>query len=285
MEISPAVGAPRTGDPITAKWAADLSAAVNSSANPAANVGDVSSPNGKAERERIPAFPDVGNDPHPLPFTVRLVRDTSTGYDHAYCFLPSLPTTMRGFSYVSLYGEFTTAASDQTMGTAANGWVDLGVVAQGTRTWLILYFTEPDASAVRPFNTYKWKLALVTGNSSGPSLPADAWSLSPIVVIALFHDLADGTTPVNRDARGFFQIHNGFVSVGTMAWVPFGNETQNYCDGIGDRNNNAMLGFGSSEVTVYPDLNVNGAFKINNIPYHATQIEDRNGNTYTVLAE
>jgi hypothetical protein len=215
---------------------------------------------------------------------VRLVRDLSEEEDHVYVFLPQLPNTMRGFSYVSLFGEFTQAHTNQTIGSTTNGWVDMGAIEEDKRAWLILYFTDPDAALVRPYNTYRWRLALVAGNSH-PALPADAWALSPVVVIAFFNTLQDNVTPTARDSRGFFQIHKGFVSVGAMSWVPFGTADQNFCDEIGDRSKNVMLGFGSCGVTVYPDINVNGKFQINGIQYKDTVITDGGGNSRHVLAQ
>ena len=75
MVISPAVQPPKVGDPITAKWASDLAAAVNSCANPADRVGDVSTPYGKASP--APELPMLGAPHGPiLPFECRILRES-----------------------------------------------------------------------------------------------------------------------------------------------------------------------------------------------------------------
>lgn len=117
MVISPAVQPPKSGDPITAKWASDLSAAVNSCANPADRVGEVSTPYGKASP--APGRPMLGAAARtPQPFDCILYRAEGDTEDDIYMWLPDL-----GAYYVVWQSRPLPAAAGQSLGTASNGWV------------------------------------------------------------------------------------------------------------------------------------------------------------------
>ena len=121
MVISPAVPAPKVGDPITAKWAADLAAAVNSCANPADSVGAVSSPFGKAAL--APGMPMLGVARMPQPFDCAIFRAEGENSDSLYIWLPGI-----GADYVIYNGKPLGPKAGQSIGDNSTAWVELGAV-------------------------------------------------------------------------------------------------------------------------------------------------------------
>ena len=277
MEISPAVPAPKPGDPITAKWASDLSAAVNSAANPADSVGAVSSPFGKASP--APGMPMLGNYAAPMLFDCRL-GDVS-GTDHVYCFIPHIDQ----YAYANLFGDWIRPASDQARGTSTNPWVDLGAVTGDS--WIVLYFTAPTETPypTSETNTYRWRVALVA-KSSPPAvsnLPSDAWEETPLVLLARyeFDQYVYAKVPV------LFQLRHGFIECGTPCWVQYGTATRNRATSIGGGDGFAGLSFhASGEVHAEGDfyVNVNNAkFYYGAVEFAPATIKDGDGNNVSVL--
>ena len=274
MVISPAVQPPKVGDPITAKWAADLAAAVNSAANPADSVGAVSSPFGKASP--APGMPMLGNYAAPMLFDCRL-GDVS-GTDHVYCFLPAI----NQYAYAGLFGELIRPASGQTRGTTTNPWVDLGAVTGDS--WIVLYFTAPTETPypTSETNTYRWKVAVIA-RSSPPSvsnLPNDAWEETPIVFLAIY----DSGNYAAAKVPALFQLRHGFIECGTPCWVQYGTATRNRATSIGGGDGTSALVFnGGGEVETPGVFRIGDEFWYGSDEYAPATITDGGGNSVTVL--
>ncbi len=124
MEISPAVQPPKVGDPITARWASDLAAAVNSCANPAERTGETATPYGKATQ--APGLPMLGEFRAPMPFDARVYNDAGT--DKVAVYLPGSSGSAVWQSFVYIDQNCAAPSSSQTVGTATNPWVDYGAL-------------------------------------------------------------------------------------------------------------------------------------------------------------
>jgi len=200
MVISPAVPAPKPGDPITAKWASDLAAAVNSCANPADRVGEVSTPFGKASP--APGLPMLGAAARmPQPFDVALFRDEGESADTLYIWLPDL-----GADYVVYKGKPLPAAPGQTIGDANTAWVEIGSIASGAAHYIYLVPHKSSGGTIDG-----WEIADT----------ATAWSPSgggtgtgdepPHVLLAYYNIAADGSVPAAGTDDKFPSGQNGLV--------------------------------------------------------------------------
>ena len=213
MEISPAVQPPKVGDPITAKWASDLAAAVNSCANPADRVGEVSTPYGKASP--APGLPMLGEWNDRMPFDCQLFQPSGGGDLVLYCYLPAPG------AFVFVDGEAVRYKSQ--VGTNTNPWVNIGTVTRATTTRLGLAFRDDGAAAVG--GRFKWELFLQT--TSGvlyPSgfTPAVAMPIVPIATMTIPADPAPGaTTQVDISGKtGLVQFQRGALNL-SRQWVRF----------------------------------------------------------------
>ena len=206
MVISPAVPAPKSGDPITAKWAADLAAAVNSCANPADRVGEVSTPYGKASP--APGIPMLGAATMPQPFDCTIFRNANG--DDLYIWLPSF-----GAEYVVYNGAPLENASTQSVGTATTGWVKVGSVSHGGTKFIYLklhtdYNGDVDGWEIESTST-KWNPAS-GGTGTGNELPR--------VLLATYNIASDSTVPqpgtdnkFPSGKSGLVQCRHGSVSL------------------------------------------------------------------------
>jgi len=272
MEISPAVDAPRSGDPITAAWAANLATAVNSSANPADEVGSVSTPFGKTSPQSGAKM--LGDAERVFPFDCKLVDDSGT--QHLYCFIPAAYKS----KVVSVFGKFA-SPWDGSIG----GWVDMGAITENRETWLVLYLPQP-ATIQGIYTNFDWKLALL--QTSSPQRPGDAWAETPLIPIAI----------VYTEWYGLVQLRHGAMQIGMPTWIPYGDKTTNFCGAIGDEAGNEMFAFASNQIsanaalTNFPnavefrdDVKLTNAatLYVNGSVYAPSQIKDGDGNLVTVL--
>lgn len=206
MVISPAVPAPKPGDPITAKWASDLAAAVNSCANPADRVGDVSTPFGKAST--APGLPMLGAAARmPQPFDVALFRDEGESADTLYIWLPDL-----GADYVVYKGKPLPAAPGQTIGDANTAWVEVGSVASGAAHYIYLVPHAASSGEVDGWEITDTATAWdADGGGTGDELPH--------ALLAYYNIAADSPVPSAGTDNKFPSGQNGLVQCrhGTIA--------------------------------------------------------------------
>ena len=272
MEISPAVPAPKSGDPITAKWASDLAAAVNSCANPSDRAGDVSTPYGKASP--APGLPMLGQYSPVMPFDVRLVWDGANQVHDVWCALPYVS----GSSLVYAYGEEAMASGQ--VGSPSAPWVKVGSVADGALCWLVLALTPPFRTdgTINVVN-HNWGVELQTVQYSGdpPTLPAWAWDQSPTIPIAFIR--TGHTVP-----QGFVQFVRGAIHIGTPAVAPFAVAANLKINSIGDANGVEWLGQAAGGYTVARKLNLGLVPSFfNSRRIDSETIVDQGGNSHTVL--
>jgi hypothetical protein len=213
MEISPAVQPPKVGDPITAKWAADLAAAVNSAANPAEESGSVSSPFGKASP--VAGVPMLGAWQKWMPFDCQLFQPSGGGDLALYCYLPAPG------AFVFVDGLAVRYKSQ--VGTNTNPWVSIGTVARATTTRLGLAFRDDGANASG--GRFKWELFLqTTSGALYPSgfTPAVAMPIVPIATMTIPADPAVGVTAqVDISGKtGLVQFQRGALNL-SRQWVRF----------------------------------------------------------------
>lgn len=214
MEISPAVQSPRAGDPITAAWAADLAAAVNSAANPADRVGAVSSPFGKASP--APGLPILGTAKMPMPFDCAIFRAAGESEDSLYIWLPD-----GGAEYVVFDGKPLGPAQGQSIGDADTAWVEVGAVTNAATRYVYLKFhtdanDEVDGWEIEETGT-AWN-----PQSGGTGLQQE----TPKILLAAYNIAADSPVPsAGTDNKwpsgkhGLVQYRHGTIEVGGGAEI------------------------------------------------------------------
>lgn len=261
MEISPAVQPPKVGDPITAKWAADLAAAVNSCANPADRVGEVSTPFGKASH--VPGLPMLGEGGIPAPFECRLFIPAGESATHLFCYIP--PNGTGGgarSSPVWVNGWY--AAPESGVGS---GWVDFGAISTATRYWLVLalkQYTSPDGQYSLGVY-YKFALELQSGSgATTPDYPAWAYENAPLVIVASVY-IPNGGGAANTQTTGLRQYVRGALNL-SAAWEPMGDYRRNCAFTIGDANGALAINLDHSNAyrELVGDWMADGVFNIGN---------------------
>lgn len=284
MEISPAVPAPKSGDPITAKWASDLAAAVNSAANPADSVGEVSTPYGKASP--APGLPMLGEASQLRLFECRVVYNSSTDEYDVYCCVPHVGDLDN--YRVSAYGINVLKSSAQAQGSSSNPWVLVGSVEIRQYWWLALCLEPPTNTDNDP--AYRWRLAFQTYESyqggepstPPPALPTWAWDQSPYLPIAY------GQPGTLNAPGGFIQLHTGIVLFGTPALPAFATASELRLRGIGDRLGNAVAWWqdsGAAPKTYVRNLDIGASTAYyNGQAIDLKTITDGDGNQVAVLA-
>lgn len=210
MEISPAVPAPRAGDPITAKWAADLAAAVNSAANPAARVGEVSTPFGKASP--APGLPMLGASRMPMPFDCAIFRPEGESEDSIYIWLPD-----GGAEYVSYNCKPVGPADGQDIGDSDSAWIEIGSVTNDEAHYIYLKF-QADSDG----NVDGWEIE----DTGTPWSPQDGeggeveegCASPPQILIAAYNIASDSPAPeagtnnkFPSGKSGLVQYHHGTI--------------------------------------------------------------------------
>lgn len=244
MVISPAVPAPKVGDPITAKWASDLSAAVNSCANPADRVGEVATPYGKAAQ--APGLSMLGEFTAPMFFDCRVAR--VSGVDKIYCYLPQLNGIWT--SPVFLNQNPVEPSTAQTMGTAQNPWVEVDDVSSQTST-VFLAFEDISGASESTWH-FRWRVGFVISDA-GDYYPGWASLRAPLVPIAKVfgtNDIPSGSTlPAVR------QLWRGSICIGGASWSLGGTEISAWGKAVGNSQkakvldlDNRQLAGGSWEV-------------------------------------
>lgn len=212
MVISPAVQPPKVGDPITAKWAADLAAAVNSCANPADRVGEVSTPFGKASP--APGLPMLGASRMPQPFDVALFRDEGESADTLYIWLPDL-----GADYVVYKGKPLGAAPGQTIGDASTAWIEVGSIASGAAHYVYLVPHTASSGEVDGWEITDTATAWdAEGGGTGDELPH--------VLLAYYNVAADSPVPSAGTDNKFPSGQNGLVQCRHGTIVFGGDDTE-----------------------------------------------------------
>jgi hypothetical protein len=234
METSPAVETPRAGDPITAKWASDLAAAVNSCANPAERVGEAATPYGKAAP--VPGLSMLGDFRAPMPFDARVYNDAGT--DKVAVYLPSAAVWQ---SFVYIDQNCADPSSSQTVGTATNPWVDYGALpgGGGTTGALLLAFEDIPGAAETAFH-FKWRLVLVDpGAWDGDLYTKVPWASlrAPLLVVA---SISLGNVP-NSPIPGVRQYVHGAVNVGGSAWSLGGTNDTAWGKSVGNSSKSKVL--------------------------------------------
>lgn len=205
MDISPAISAPAKGDPITAAWAAQVAAAVNSSASALRTPESVQTPFGTAEPPRVaPAL--LGAQKFPQPFDCILFNDSGT--DKIEIFLPN-----GGSSYVWLGSVPLSPAGGQSVGNYVSGWVEVET-AQNSKRYIYLAIHK-DAGG----NADGWQI-YPTGTPDTP--PAWAMPDAPMVLLAVYdrsaaHFAPNGTVGINQYRHGTVALGVGGEILDTEA--------------------------------------------------------------------
>lgn len=277
MEISPAVQPPKVGDPITAKWASDLAAAVNSSANPAERVGEAATPYGKAAP--VPGLSMLGDFRAPMPFDARVYNDAGT--DKVAVYLPG--ATLWG-SYVYIDKNCADPSSSQTLGTASNPWVDYGALpgGGGTRGVLLLAFEDIPGAAETDFH-FKWRLVLVDTGWDGDLYTKVPWASqrAPLLVVA---SISLRNTP-NSPTPGVRQYVRGAVNVGGSAWSLGGTYYTAWGKSVGNSSRSMVLDLDNRQLAGGTWEAESGDMKFGSYTLHPVTITAGNGVSYTVLGK
>ena len=211
MVISPAVQPPKVGDPITAKWASDLAAAVNSCANPADRVGEVSTPFGKASP--APGLPMLGSERMPQPFDVALFRDEGESADTLYIWLPDVASG----EYVVFDGKPLGPAQGQSIGDADTAWVEVGAVTNAATRFVYLTF-HTDAND----EVDGWEIEETATAWNPQSGGTGAQNEPPKVLLASYNIAADSPAPSagtdnkwSSGKHGLVQFRHGTIELGS----------------------------------------------------------------------
>jgi len=279
MEISPTVQPPKVGDPITAKWASDLAAAVNSCANPAERSGEAATPYGKASP--APGLPMLGDFRAPMPFDARVYNDAGT--DKVAVYLPGWGSPWG--SYVYIDQNPAQNSSSQTVGTALNPWVDYGALpgGGGTSGALLLAFEDIPGAAETDFH-FKWRLALVDpGSWDGDLYTKVPWASlrAPLLVVA---SISLGNTP-NSPIPGVRQYVHGAVNVGGSAWSLGGTNDTAWGKSVGNSSKSKVLDLDNRQLAGGTWEAASGNMKFGSYTLAPVTITDGNGVTYTVLGK
>lgn len=279
MEISPAVQPPKSGDPITAKWASDLAAAVNSCANPADRVGEAATPYGKATQ--APGIPMLGDFRAPMPFDARVYNDAGT--DKVAVYLPGWGTPWG--SYVYIDQNPAQNSSSQTVGTATNPWVDYGTLpgGGGTSGALLLAFEDIPGAAETDFH-FKWRLALVDpGSWDGDLYTKVPWASlrAPLLVVA---SISLGNNP-NSPLPGVRQYVHGAVNVGGSAWSLGGTNDTAWGKSVGNSSKAKVLDLDNRQLAGGTWEATSGNMKFGSTTLSPVTITGGNGVSYTVLGK
>lgn len=277
MEISPAVQPPKVGDPITAKWASDLAAAVNSCANPAERTGEVATPYGKAAQ--APGLSMLGDFRAPMPFDARVYNDAGTDKVAVY-----LPGAALWQSYVYIDQNCADPSSSQTLGTATNPWVDYGALpgGGGTRGVLLLAFEDIPGAAETDFH-FKWRLVLVDTAWDGDLYTKVPWASqrAPLLVVA---SISLGNRP-NSPIPGVRQYVRGAVNVGGSAWSLGGTEISAWGRAIGNNSKSKVIDLDARQLAGGTWEATSGNMKFGSRTLAPVTITDGNGVSYTVLGK
>lgn len=211
MVISPAVQTPKPGDPITAKWAADLAAAVNSCANPAEREGEISTPYGKASL--APGMPMLGTAKMPMPFDCAIFRPDGESADSIFIWLPD-----GGAEYVTYNCKPIGPAQGQDVGDSDTAWVEIGTVTNDEAHYVYLKFHADsdgnvDGWEIEDTDT-PWSPQDGEGEGEGDCAPP------PQILLAAYNISADSTVPSAGDDNkfpsgqsGLVQYHHGTIEV------------------------------------------------------------------------
>jgi hypothetical protein len=281
MEISPAADAPRSGDPITAAWAASLSDAVNSCANPAERVGDASTPFGKASLP--PGLPMLGDFRAHMPFDARVYNDAGT--DKVAVYLPGSSGSAVWQSFVYIDQNCAAPSSSQTMGTATNPWVDYGALPgdDGTTGALILAFEDIPGAAETAFH-FRWRLVLVDPGTWDSDLYLKVpWASlrAPLLVVA---SISLGNVP-NSPIPGVRQYVRGAVNVGGSAWSLGGTNDTAWGKSVGNSSKSKVLDLDARLLAGGTWEAASGNMKFGSHTLSPVTITDGNGVSYTVLGK
>lgn len=214
MDASPALDSPRAGDPITADWAADLAAAVNSAANPADRVGSVSSPFGKASP--APGLPMLGSATMPQPFDCAVVRPSGSNADKLYIWLPD-----GGAEFVVYDGKPLGPASGQSIGDGDTAWVEVGSITNAATRYVYLKF-HTDANG----DVDGWKIEDTATAWTPQSGGTGAQNDPPQILLAAYNIAADSNVPqpgtdnkFPSGQHGLVQYRHGTVALGDGAEI------------------------------------------------------------------
>lgn len=197
MDISPAISTPAKGDPITAAWAAQVAAAVNSAATALTGDESVQTPFGTAEPPRV--HPALGAQKYPQPFDAIIYNDSGT--DKVAMFLPSGSP-----SYVWMGDSALSAAPGQNTGNANTAWVDVESVQNSAR--YIYLAVHADANG----DPDGWKL-YPTGTADSP--PSWAVEGAPMVLLAVYDTSAAHFAPSGK--VGLNQYRHGAINISDPA--------------------------------------------------------------------
>lgn len=274
MEISPAVPAPKSGDPITAKWASDLSAAVNSCANPAERTGEVATPYGKAAQ--APGLSMLGEFRAPMPFDARVYNDAGT--DKVTVYLPGAGAWQ---SFVYIDQNCAAPSSSQTTG----GWVDYGALpgSGGTAGALLLAFEDVPGALETDFH-FKWRLVLVDpGGWDGDLYTKVPWASprAPLLVVA---SISLRTAP-GSVVGGVRQYVRGAVNVGGSAWSLGGTYYTAWGKSVGNSSKSMVLDLDARQFSGGTWEAESGDMKFGSYTLKPVTITDGSGNSYTVLGK
>lgn len=276
MEISPAVPAPKSGDPITAKWAADLSAAVNSCANPAERTGETATPYGKATQ--APGLPMLGDFRAPMPFDCAVVRPAGASADSVYCYLPPAQNWR---NYVYTDSNPCDPSPSQTVGTNTNPWVEVGQIVDGATSYVLLLAFEDITPTPSPADgaAFTWRLNF----SDGPTwtiVPNWASWKAPPVIIATFYR-STGIEQSTFAIPLITQYVRGGVNVGGTCWTLGGGELSAYGKAIGNSSKTKVIDLDSRALSG-GTWNLGGNIVVNGTTFsqHTVNI---NGTNYKLL--
>jgi hypothetical protein len=277
MEISPAVQPPKVGDPITAKWASDLAAAVNSCANPAERTGEAATPYGKAAS--APGLPMLGEFRAPMPFDARVYNDAGTDKVAVY-----LPGATLWSSYVYIDQNCVAPSSSQTMGTATNPWVDYGALPSGGGTTgaLLLAFEDIPGAAETDFH-FKWRLVLVNpGGWDGDLYTKVPWASqrAPLLIVA---SISLRNAP-NSASPGVRQYVRGAVNVGGSAWSLGGTNDTAWGKSVGNSQKAKVLDLDARQLAGGTWEAASGNMKFGSHTLKPVSVTI-NGVSYTVLGK
>lgn len=211
MDISPAVQSPKSGDPITAAWAAQIADAINSSANPPERDGSVLSPFGRAE---LPPLAKTGGTAKmKMPFDCIIVRPQGASADKLYIWLPDVASG----EYVVFDGKPLGPAQGQSIGDADTAWVEVGSVTNAATRFVYLKF-HTDAND----EVDGWEIE-ETGTAWNPqSGGTGAQNEPPKVLLASYNIAADSPVPsAGTDNKwpsgkhGLVQFRHGTIELGS----------------------------------------------------------------------
>lgn len=220
MDQSPAVESPRSGDPITAAWAARVADAANAVPKTPEAVGSFASPFGSVTPATGLAMLGA-RAPLPMPFDIILAYNENTGANEAFVALYN--DTVWILNQRSNTDVFYPSTRDVQAGSeavvTATGLARLPGFVDGAHNYFVVWFKKQHGA-----RNFYWDI-VAQQNTNRPAW-SDEKRIGPVVIAEY--------SPSGTGQKGLRQFHRGLLWY-NVSWVlgPKGTVADNACTSLG----------------------------------------------------